>query len=276
VKEPRASRLLFPITERRFTYDAYARWLDGLAGAVVVSLRELTATEPRERAVVGLRHDVDSRLDNALAIGRLEHARGLRATYFVLHTAPYYEQRAALLDALHTLQDDLGHEIGFHNDLGTLVVLRDADIGAFLHRELAWLRENGIDVRGSAAHGSPFCASLGYDNNYVFAGWDEPVTGRPRTDLGVKLDPADFGLEYEAYHLPYDDYISDSAFGADGRRRHPGDLGPPRPGVRTVALVHPCHWDRSASAKWRRLAGKVVRRAGEALSGRDRAADERH
>ena len=270
MKEPRAARLLFPITERRFTYDAYAHWLDGLAGAVVVPLRELTATEPRERALVGLRHDVDNRLDSALAIGRLEHERGLRATYFVLHTAPYYQRRAALLHALHTLQDDLGHEIGWHNDLGTLLVLRDADIGALLHRELAWLRENGIDVRGSAAHGSPFCESLGYDNNYVFAGWDEPVPGRPRTDLSVKLEPAHFGLEYEAYHLPYEDYRSDSTFGSDGRRQHPADLGPPRPGVRTVALVHPCHWDRSTAAKWRRLAGKVARRAGLALPGGDR------
>jgi len=253
VKEPLRSRLLFPLAERGFTYRRYDEWLAGLDPARTVPLREL---EGADSPVLGLRHDVDSRLESALELGRLEHAQGIRSTYFVLHTAPYYRHDDELLGALRLLQDTYGHEVGWHNDLVTLQRVEGVDAGVYLGEELAWLRANGIWITGCAAHGSPWCHRLGFHNNYVFAGWDEPVPGFPATEVPQKLDPADFGLEYEAYHLAYDTYWSDSTFSA-GRRAHPDSF---RLGERTVALVHPCHWDRSVSAKTHRLAGKVAAR----------------
>jgi len=250
VKEPLRSRLLFPLAERDFTYRRYDEWLARLDPARIVPLCEL---EEAESPVLGLRHDVDSRLESALELGRLEHERGIRATYFILHTAPYYRQDGALLEVLRRLQDGYGHELGWHNDLVTLQRVEGIDAGDYLEGELEWLRGNGIRVRGSAAHGSPWCHRLGFHNNYVFSGWDEPVPGFPSTEVPQKLDPADFGLEYEAYHLSYDTYWSDSSFSA-GRRSHPDSF---RLGERTVVLVHPCHWDRSVAAKARRLADKV-------------------
>jgi hypothetical protein len=256
VREPLASRLLFPLVEGAFTYRRYDEWLDTIASVNVVPLRELAgATTP----VVGLRHDVDERLDGALELARLEHRRGLRSTYFVLHTAPYYADRGRLVPALRRLQDDYGHEIGWHNDLATLSLVQGVDPGPYLERELAALRGAGIDIVGSAAHGSPHAHHLGYHNNYVFAGWDDPQPGFPRVDVGAKLDPSQFGLEYEAYHLPYDVYVSDSRFDG-GRRMHPSRLGTVMPDQRAVVLVHPCHWDRSRLAKAGRLGRKVARR----------------
>src|SRR5204863_1994382 len=68
VPEPIWTRAVFPLTERRFTHDAYARFLDALAGCAVMPLRELAAgTNGVGRPVVGLRHDVDLDLDSALA-----------------------------------------------------------------------------------------------------------------------------------------------------------------------------------------------------------------
>ena len=64
-----AKRLLFPITERTFTYERYARLLDDFADLErfrVVPLRDFASTVDAARAVVGLRHDVDQRLDRAL------------------------------------------------------------------------------------------------------------------------------------------------------------------------------------------------------------------
>jgi hypothetical protein len=252
VKEPLPSRLLFPWTERRFTYREYARFLDRLGAREVVPLREFA----RGRGDLALRHDVDSRLDAALEIARLEHERGLEATYFVLHTAPYWNDDD-LLPRLRSLQE-LGHEVGFHNDLVTLERVYGGDAQAALGEALARLRGAGIDVVGAAAHGSPWCRRLGFHNNYVFAGWDEAVPGFPATEVRQKLDPAAFGLEYEAYHVPRDAYFSDSSF-VDGRRAHPADIDL-RPAQRTIVLVHPCHWDRSAAGKWSRLAAKVARR----------------
>jgi hypothetical protein len=259
VREPLASRLLFPLVERAFTYRRYDAWLETLAGPNVVPLREL---ERAETPALGLRHDVDDRLESAVEFARLEHARGIRSTYFILHTAPYYRRSASFLPTLRLLQDELGHEIGWHNDLLTLHFLYGVDVGSYLSSELEWLRSGGIDIRGTAAHGSPHSHSLGYHNNYLFRGWDELVAGRDRTEV-PKLDPADFGLEYEAYHLSYDRYFSDSAFDARGRRAHPDtfDARALRTDEKAVALVHPCHWDASQIAKAKRLAGRIFRRA---------------
>ena len=154
---------------------------------------------------------------------------------------------------------ELGHEIGFHNDLVTLQRLEGVDAAAYLAEALARLRDAGIEVVGAAAHGSPWCHRLGFHNNYVFRGWDEPVAGFPSTDVPQKLDPAEFGLEYEAYHVARDVYFSDASF-VEGRRAHPADLDL-EPGKRTIVLVHPCHWDVSVAAKARRLVERLARRA---------------
>jgi hypothetical protein len=253
VQEPFSSRVLFPLVERRFTYGEYARFLDRLGDREVVPMRELA----RGGGDLALRHDVDARLDSALELARLEHDRGLRATYFALHTAPYWDD-ADLVPRLARLQA-LGHEVGLHNDLVTLARVHGVDAGAYLGEQLERLRSGGIDVVGAAAHGSPWCHRLGFHNNYVFAGWDEPVPGFPATEVPQKLVPADFGLEYEAYHVPCDVYFSDSTF-LDGRRAHPSSLRLD-PGKRTIVLVHPCHWDASVAAKAARLARKVAARA---------------
>ncbi|MDX6448578.1 MAG: hypothetical protein QOD08_1041, partial [Gaiellaceae bacterium] len=163
VKEPLASRVLFPLTERRFTYAEYDRFLDRLEGRDAVPLREFA----EGHGDTALRHDVDDRLESALELARREHARGLRATYFVLHTAPYWT-RDDLLDRLGQLQA-LGHEVGWHNDLVTLALVHGGNPAEYLRRELDRLRSAGIDVVGVAAHGSPWCHRLGFHNDYAFA-----------------------------------------------------------------------------------------------------------
>jgi hypothetical protein len=251
VKEPLSSRVLFPLVERRFTYREYERFLDRLAARRVVPLREFA----RGEGDLALRHDVDLRLESALELARLEHDRGLRASYFVLHSAPYYE-RPDLLERLRELQE-LGHEVGWHNDLVTLELVGRRDAAAYLGEQLARLREAGLEVTGVAAHGSPWCHRLGFHNQHFFSDLDRipefPAQVQARGTL------ADFGFDYDAYHLGEDVYFSDSRF-EHGRRAHPADLELV-PGRRTVALIHPCHWDASAAAKAVRLARRIGARA---------------
>jgi hypothetical protein len=251
VKEPFSSRVLFPLTERRFIYAEYERFLDRLAGRDVVPLREFAAGQ----GDTALRHDVDDRLDSALELARREHARGLRATYFVLHTAPYWA-REDLLERLRELQA-LGHEVGWHNDLVTLALVRGGDPAEYLPRELDRLRSAGIDVVGVAAHGSPWCHRLGFHNDYAFSNLPQPIPGFP-----TRFEPigtlADFGFEYDAYSLGEDAYFSDSRF-ERGRRAHPSDFRL-EPDKRAIVLTHPCHWDASVGAKTRRLARRVAQR----------------
>jgi hypothetical protein len=237
--------------ERRFTYGEYALFLARLSAREVVPLREFG----RGRGDLALRHDVDSRLESALELAELEAERGFQATYFILHTASYWND-PELLPQLRQLQE-LGHEVGFHNDLVTLERVHGVEIAEYARRALERLRGAGIEVVGAAAHGSPWCHRLGFHNNYAFTGWDEPVSGFPSTEVRQKLDPAELGLEYEAYHVTHDVYFSDASF-FGGRRRHPAELEL-EPGRRTIVLVHPDHWDSSVAAKAGRLAVKLAK-----------------
>jgi hypothetical protein len=266
----RARRAAFPLTDRAFTYSRYDGFLGRLASAdvSVVPLRDFAATPADERAVLSLRHDVDVSLRSALELARLEHAHGLRATYFVLHTAPYWSS-PALLDDLRRLQDEYGHEVGWHNDLVTIECVDGVDARAYLAEQLERLRSAGISVVGTASHGSGSCYRFGYHNNYFFSDFEgEVVPGFPNTETVTtprgavripKARLADFGLEYEAYHLGEDLYLSDTAT-ASGRRRHPDELDPRAlsPGEKAIVLTHPCHWDASVAAKAARLGGVLL------------------
>ena len=258
-----------PWAERRFTYGHYAAFLDRLAvpGRFrVVPLRDL-ARAPRDLPLVALRHDVDLRLASAVRFAELEHARGIAATYFLLHTAPYYgttkpgeaHHSPALLPVLRRLQDELGHEIGFHHDLVTLERVYGIAPGPYLEHELAWLRSAGLRVTGAAAHGSYWAHRLGFHNSYAFARWDAPKPGHATTNIGWKLDPTAFGLEYEAAELPCDHYATDSHFDDQGSRWHPDalDLDALRPGESLIVLVHSDHWDAGLGAKVVRQAVRV-------------------
>jgi hypothetical protein len=252
-----------PIRERHFTFDAYAEFVDTLAGSsvTVVPLREFAAARA-DGPVLGLRHDVDVRLDSALRLAELEHARGLRATYFVLNTAPYWG-KPGLLVALRRLQE-FGHEVGWHNDLVSMELVGGANTVEYLHRELARLRAAGVDIVGTAAHGSVWCHVLGFDNNAFFT--DFPDVKRPAERIRTAA-LADFGFEYEAYHLGEDRYYSDSRFDLQGRRWHPSflDLTELEPAVKAITLIHPCQWDTSVVAKYARLPARAVAKPGEVL-----------
>jgi hypothetical protein len=222
---------------------------------------------PCDRPIVAIRHDIDSRLESAVELARLENERGIRATYFVLHTASYYDNRERLLEALRLLQDSYGHEIGWHNDLVTLQCVHRIEPISYLRRELDWLRRSGIRVVGVAAHGSPHCHRLGYHNGYIFEG-TTAFPGFPHREIVPtaagpcqihKIRMEDVGLEYDAYAIPNVRYYSDSSFDARGRRWHPCaiELVSLSPGERVVVLIHPCHWDRGAISKWSRLAKRI-------------------
>ncbi len=266
--------LLRPLRERHFVYREYEAFLDRLADRDrfrVVPLRELAAA-PRDRVLIGLRHDVDERLDAALELARLEHERGFRATYFVLHTAPYYT-RPGFAEVARTIQNVLAHEIGFHHDLLT-VLAEGGDPARCLRDELTRLRATGLDVSGIAAHGSRWCHVLGASGEYLFAGHPgrrpgldnvDEVEVDGRTIVLPKLELDEFGLAYEANRLPFDGFDHDARFDARGRRWHPSDaeLDSLRPGDAVVFLVHPCYWDTSATAKAGRTLAHGVRRLGQ-------------
>jgi hypothetical protein len=69
--------------------------------------------EPRSGDLF-LRHDVDLSLDAALAMARIEHGLGARATYFLMTESRFYNLGShAGRDAIDELRS-LGHAVGLH------------------------------------------------------------------------------------------------------------------------------------------------------------------
>jgi hypothetical protein len=205
-------------------------------------------SDPGDYGII-LRHDIDSDLDKAVRMAEIEAGRDnnlnramfeggdhqiVRSTYFVLNTAKYWNS-LGMIDAVKTIQD-LGHEIGWHNNAITEYYKSKNHITPYwlIKAPLDRLRGNGITIRGTAAHGDRLCYTLRYINYNVF-GFESPGWDGYRDQPKYKL--SEFGLEYEAYHVPFDYFLADNHYGWHGI------YDPSRwTGKRVQVLIHPAVW----------------------------------
>ena len=201
-----------------------------------------------------LRHDVDHDFETALKMGRWEQAHGLRATYCILHTAWYYgtftedgriTRHKEMLDCCRELQS-MGHEINLHNNFIVEALRTGFHPVDMMRCELAFMRWNGIDVRGTSTHGDGLCRTLAFRNYELFSESVYEERGGPRTiemnghhvDIGY-TSMSTLELDYEAYDLPRDHYITDSGGNLRVRKNTRG-----RAGLRRSELENPPHYPR--------------------------------
>jgi hypothetical protein len=193
--------------ERR-TYRQVLEQLLSIKGLSLQRIKEMRQVFHPEGITVGIRHDIDYDVVTALSLAKIEHALGVKGSYYVLHTAPYYgywkdeqffhSQRC--VDVLGEIQS-LGHEVGFHNDCLHDLIQWGRPVEDTLRSELSFLRTHGLHIYGTSSHGS-------YHNhqaaNYeIFK--EMSIQGRPFfTDKNGKqhrlgfINMKDFDLEYEA------------------------------------------------------------------------------
>ena len=254
--------------DTNFTYEKYAKFLEKVSDTslyIVLPVNEFRTTYDSRKIIIGLRHDVDIDLDKAWDFSKTEADMGVRSTYYILHTAPYYlnsSQNMAvhssrIIPALRSMQNERKMEIGWHNDLVTLQAVYSINPSDFLYNELTWLRSNGINISGTASHGSNYCYTYKYLNYYFFEECTWPVVGQFVNNLVLPLNGAsapmikgklsDFGLEYEAYFLNNNKYFSDASI-TNYVRWNIGmlDLNQLVPGDRVIILLHPIHWHRAS------------------------------
>lgn len=187
--------------------------LVALPNTEIVPIGSITQV-PREKPLaIALRHDVDADIVTAVRCGRMLASRGLPGAFFILHTSHYYgvfqENEGDLAfvrhDGFTSLLADLratGAEIGIHNDALGIIHDHGADgVQAFVE-ELRWLREQGVAIRGSAAHNS--AAVYGAECFEIFKGLATGNRGvvhwRGRSIHLQTLAAGAIGLEYEANH----------------------------------------------------------------------------
>lgn len=201
--------------------------------SAVVAMQEVRAGN-RDVNVIGLRHDLDAghSLATGVKIAKWEAARGYRATFFLLHTSPYWNS-PEFREAAEQIAC-LGHEIGLHIDCLADYFKTGRDPDVVLDEALSLLRGYGFTVRGIAGHGNPLCNRDRAPGEITFANDEQllqcarPQEGEPdrvitRGSTSLKLRPrdlADFGLDYEALRLgmPLPWRISDSG----GKWLNPG------------------------------------------------------
>lgn len=190
---------------RDFTLETYSNLVEtGLeSGYSFLTVREYLATDDADlpdRFVV-LRHDVDRKPENALAMARLETGLGVSSTYYV-RTIDKTFQPAMLWEI-----EELGHEVGYHyEDMDRAegnVAAAHESFGA----ELARLRAI-CSVDTICMHGNPL---TGHDNRDM---WTDEGGETPTFESYDLLGEAYLSMDFEDVT-----YFSDT-----GRTWRDGDL----------------------------------------------------
>ena len=244
----------------------YFKYLTHLGKTVTV--RELFEN-PYVPDMIALRHDVDYDLDLAIEMSYWERESGIRSTYFLLHSAPYWNDLRFIEKCLQI--QDFGHEIGLHlNILAEWMRCKVDNLASYLERLLASLRKSGIRVTGVSAHGDRLCYERQFVNYWCFSELrpSDPVIAESGISAeGIPVKEENFqirypeshritrgddnvfdlwsismkglGFDYDATHVPYDSYYTDS-----GGRWHRS----PDPGNHILTsgrhqiLMHPIYW----------------------------------
>lgn len=230
-----------------------------------VTLAEFSSSD---ESSIALRHDIDHCIDVALEMAYWEFERGIKATYFILDTAPYFSD-SLILEKCAQIQE-FGHEIGIH--LNSIARWFDGGPDPYLdlQNQLQKFRGLNINLTGTSAHGDSSCYKNNFINYWLFKelksegyldretklnaeGIFEPnVQKRINSKCLEKLTRQDgavlnlwgvsqksLGLLYEASHLDHHEYFTDSG-GSWSRSSDP--LKSNLKDKRVQVLIHPVHW----------------------------------
>ncbi len=244
-----------------FTWDQYTQLMTVLSDKkfLVLPLNEMRSVFDSTVVVVGLRHDIDIHPFKALEMADIEKQFSFRATYFVLATAEYYGTiggntviRRPEMDDVYKLLYKKGAEIGIHNDLLTLMILYNFNILEFTRDEISHYASLGIPVYGTAAHGSQVARDILVSNYEIFSDFSarDSVTYNGHKYPVGKISLKDCGLVYEAYHISYYHYYSESSGKWNDNNGFTGileKLKASKPGDRIQILTHPCWWGKKTT-----------------------------
>lgn len=97
-----------------FTYQQYGRMID-LLKSKGYAISSYLNYKDNEKCVI-LRHDVDNDPEKALELAKYENAVGVKSTFFVLLTSPFYNVFSYETNKIIRKIASLGHDIGLHFD----------------------------------------------------------------------------------------------------------------------------------------------------------------
>lgn len=219
--------------------------------------------------LIALRHDVDHDLDLALELSYWEKEYGIRSTYFLLHSAGYWNDSGFMEKCLQI--QDFGHEIGLHlNVISEWMKGRLNEVFPYLEKLVNQFREAGIRLSGVSTHGDKLCYERQFINYWCFSELrpSDPVKTEsgicaegiavndknfqikyPETHRIVRNDGKAFdlwsvsmkrlGIVYDASHVQCDSYFTDTG---GGWYRSEDPLKCNLSSGRHQILMHPINW----------------------------------
>ncbi len=148
-----------------FTNRAYEEMLD-LLKEHNYNVCDYTNYEDQKQSVI-LRHDIDFNLQNGVEFAKIEYAKNITSTYFVLLSTNFYNIFSKESNDMLKLIMGMGHKIGLHfdekkykiensNDLGYYVSFESEILGKAIgkeirtismHRPSKWILENEIKLK---------------------------------------------------------------------------------------------------------------------------------
>ncbi len=182
-----------------------------------VTLAKVAAGDTSEH-VVAVRHDVDHSIAHALRFARWEAERGIHSSYYLLPSADYWRRDFAGTTAVAYTIQQLGHEIGLHNDAMSMVNGEAAEAIDLVRYQAGLLRAAGLEVTGCADHGGQISGTMLWKHGYT---------------------PADAGLAYEAYELMR---RQPTKYHTDNRGEWSSGPLVDEPGKLSLVSAHPEHW----------------------------------
>ena len=108
--------------------------------------------KPDSERLISIRHDVDVSLEAALRLAKHEKEQNIKSTYFLLHTADYFDYSNKFKKQCHKILE-YGHNIGIHNNAVIMSKITGQSQFEILMKPLKFLRSCNIEVLGSAPHG---------------------------------------------------------------------------------------------------------------------------
>ena len=243
---------------KRQSQTSYLDFINSIEGQHIVT-DSISVSRPKKS--VFIRHDVDYNIDHALMLAEYEKENNIKATYFLLHTAPYFDYSPEFAEKVKRFEA-LGHKVGFHNDVlsvwykNTSLVFWD-----IIKKPLDFLR-GLVDIKGTSCHGAREHYDRKYFNYQLWAQWtDKKNEGFPVRWPQMSLYTP--GFLYEAYFLPYTHYFSDSGnnwigYVVNGQKpfERKALFSKENLGTKIInefnnaaggffqVLIHPCLWER--------------------------------
>jgi len=147
-----------------FSFDKYHQLCHTIIASPykTMTLREYFQTGKPHKGFIIMRHDIDRKPSNSLAVAKLEHDHGITSTY--------YFRAQTLKSHPHIIKEieSLGHEAGYHYEVLSKVHGDHVKAIQLFENELRYFREL-CDIKTICMHGNPLSK---YDNRHLWKRYD--------------------------------------------------------------------------------------------------------